>query len=123
MKKYFLGIIVVLVAGTLIYLAFSKKGNSATINPGADIIYFHGQGCPHCANVEEFMVKNNVDNVVKMEKGEIFLNKSNAEIFKQKAASCNIPDNEMGVPLLWVKGRCYSGDKEIIEYLQEQLKK
>lgn len=123
MKKYILGALIVIIAGGLIYLALGKKNTGSTINPNADIIYYHGKGCPHCANVEDFMAKNNVESVVKIEKAEIFFNKDNAAVFKEKAAACGIPQEQMGVPLLWVKGKCYTGDKDIISYFQEQLKK
>ncbi|HLN19432.1 MAG TPA: hypothetical protein VK255_04670 [Patescibacteria group bacterium] len=121
MKKYILVVLIIIIAGGLIYLAFGKKNASATINPDADIIYFHGKGCPHCAIVEDFMEKNNVKNAVSMEDGEIFFNKENAKIFKEKAALCNIAENQMGVPLLWVKGKCYTGDKDIISFFQGEL--
>lgn len=124
MKKYILGAIVIILAGVLIYLAFFQKNtNTASLNPDADIIYFHGKGCPHCEIVAEFMQKNNIANVIKMEDAEIFFNKENAKIFKEKSIACGVTDEkQMGVPLLWVKGKCYTGNKDIVGYFEEQLK-
>jgi len=123
MKKILLAIAILAVAGFLFFL-FKGSSNESTVNQNTDIIYFHGKGCPHCEIVEEFMEKNKVEEEIKMEKGEIFFNKGNAKIFKEKAIACGITDEkEMGVPLLWVRGKCYTGDKDIISYLEEALKK
>ena len=121
MKKILLIAAIVVVAGVLFFALRSDNG-ATVVNKNADIIYFHGKGCPHCDIVEEFMKKNGVEEKIKMENSEIFFNKGNAAVFKEKAIACGITDEkQMGVPLLWVKGKCYSGDKDIISYFEEQL--
>jgi glutaredoxin len=119
-KKILLIVAILAIVGFLFY-EWKNSGESPVVSANADIIYFHGKGCPHCAIVEEFMKKNGVEEKIKMENGEIYFNKENAAIFKEKASTCGIPEDQMGVPLLWVKGKCYTGDKDIISYFEEQL--
>ena len=121
MKKILLIIAIMAIVGFLFYEWRSNIGESPVVSANADIIYFHGKGCPHCLIVEDYMEKNNVEAKIKVEKGEIFFNKENTAIFKEKANACGIPEDQMGVPLLWVKGKCYTGDKDIISYFDEQL--
>lgn len=121
MKKILLMMGIAVVAVFLFFI-FRSNNSSDVINANADIIYFHGKGCPHCEIVQEFIDKNSVGSKIAMESSEVFFNKENQKIFQEKARACNIPEDQMGVPLLWVKGKCYTGDKEIISYFEEQLK-
>ena len=117
----------VLIAVAFVILAaaifFMNKTSEVAKNPGADIIYFQGEGCPHCEIVQEYMAKNNVESVVPMEKAEVFFNKENQKLFQEKAKICKIPEKGMGVPMLWAEGKCLVGDKDIISYFEERLKK
>jgi glutaredoxin-related protein len=40
---------------------------------------YYGNGCPHCAKVEEYIKNNDLD--IKIEQKEVYQNKQNAEEF------------------------------------------
>jgi len=81
--------------------------------------YFWGDGCPHCAIVQEFFDSWEGKDKIQIDKKETWSNPENARLLTQRARACNIPTNEMGVPLL-VKpdGECIGGDQPIIDYFK-----
>lgn len=117
MKYLFIPIIFISV------LIFSGCGNQ-NITPTQDdskIIFFYGQGCPHCKIVEEYFEKNGTREKIGFSEREIYHDKNNAALFEQKATACGIIKEEMGVPLLWTAEKCFVGDKDIISYFNQQL--
>lgn len=114
--------LVVLVLGGLGYLYINhKKSASGPAVSTADTILFYGIGCPHCKIVEDYMTANHVTDKIQMEQREVFANTQNAQLMQEKAGECGIDKNNLGVPLLWVKGKCYSGDTDVIQYFKDQL--
>ena len=79
-------------------------------------ILYYGKGCPHCAKVELFMEKNNINWIVKK---EVWFDKKNAKEFQSILESFKI---ERGwVPFLYIEtetGSFYKmWDSPIISYL------
>jgi glutaredoxin len=88
------------------------------------MIFFYGEGCPHCANVEKFSQDNKVESKVQFEKQEVFNNTQNAYLMTLVATKkCNIPENELGVPFLWDGPdlKCLLGDQDIINFFKEKI--
>ncbi|MDD3285855.1 MAG: cytochrome c biogenesis protein CcdA [Patescibacteria group bacterium] len=79
------------------------------------IILYYGNGCSHCAEVEDFIKNNNFDFYI--EQKEIYQNKANAEEFNQVCAEKGINLMNRGVPFLYAENECFIGDKQIISYL------
>ena len=88
--------------------------------PNADIIIFYGATCPHCKKVNEYIVANNIDKVVKLQHLEVYSNKTNLELMKQKLDQCkNLSDSDKGgVPFMYTPDTCLVGDQPIIDYLK-----
>jgi len=104
-----------------------KQANSANPTPDAtlpktDIILYYGEGCPHCAKVEDYLNKNNVRGKLNFETKEVYSNKDNAQEMAQKANLCGINQNNIGVPFLWDGKNCYVGDSDIIKFFEEKMK-
>ena len=118
MKKYFLLIIAsatILLGGVFF---FSRNSGSSTTTPPpiTSYEYFWGDGCPHCANVEEFMKTWDKKNQTNIQKLEVWYNKENAKLMQERAKACGIEPSGMGVPLLVTpEGKCLTGDTSIIE--------
>jgi hypothetical protein len=121
MNKSFIviGIItVVLLLGGVFLVTRPKKPVELPPYDPAKLIYFWGNGCPHCANVDEFI--NGWENKDKLEvqKFEVWYNNSNQALMSKLAAEkCDLKPQGMSVPLL-IKpdGSCLNGDEPIIEY-------
>ncbi|OGE70924.1 hypothetical protein A2617_02205 [Candidatus Daviesbacteria bacterium RIFOXYD1_FULL_41_10] len=81
--------------------------------------FFWGDGCPHCAKVEEFFKGWEATAPAKINRKEVYKNKENANLLVQRALSCGIPQNELGVPLMVTpEGKCLTGDAPIIDFLK-----
>ena len=106
--------------------AFFVLGNKPVANNAGDsqnlpakinneeIVLYYGETCPHCKIVEAYIANNNFTLKSKIVNKEVFNDKANANELEERARTCSIPNNEIGVPLLWYKNRCYVGDQSII---------
>jgi hypothetical protein len=88
-----------------------------------EIVYFYGEGCPHCVNVDTFVQENKIEEKVSYEKKEVFNNATNAEELTRTAQQCGLPANQVGVPLLYdsSNSKCYVGDVDVINFFKQKL--
>jgi len=119
-KKYFLFVVasaVILLGGVFFFT--KNQGNAMPLStppPITSYEYFWGDGCPHCANVEEFMKTWEKKDQTNIQKLEVWSNRENAQLMQERAKSCGIAPSGMGVPFLVTpEGKCLSGDTPIIE--------
>lgn len=87
-------------------------------NQTQGVILFYGDGCPHCAIVEEYLDSNNVLEQVQYVMKEVYYNQVNANELGEKAKYCGMPTDSIGVPFLWDGSNCYVGDQDIIEFFK-----
>jgi hypothetical protein len=89
----------------------------------SNLVLFFGIGSPWSAKVEEFIVEKKVEEKVKIEKREVFLDPQNKELLRKIANFCNL--EEPTIPLLWdpQQKKCILGYEEIIKYLEENFLK
>ena len=124
-KKAIIIIIVIILAAALFFLWYSTAARvttEPTIVPEG-IILFYGQGCPHCKNVEDFIVQNNIEDSVKFTMLEVWYNKDNQVPLAEVVQKCGINSNEVGVPFLFDGGsKCYIGDIDIINFFKDAAK-
>jgi len=133
-KKIIIPTILFVIVLIFSFLALSQgknKNQPKTSQPAAQenqqiqrnpIILFYGQGCPHCAKVEEYIKENKVKEKISFEEKEVYYNQNNAKELDEKAKSCGIDQNEIGVPFLWDSGKCLIGDQDIINFFKEKMK-
>lgn len=114
-------IIIAVISGMIIigasfgYYIFRK---SSTIFPKTDIILFYGRECPHCQEVEKFLTDNKIADELKFEQAEVWHNKENADLLRQKARQCGIDEDKIGVPFLYVKEKCYVGTPDVENFFK-----
>ncbi len=97
----------------------TASSEAAAIESSVQWKFFHGIGCPHCARVipalEEFEDQNpNVE----IEHYEIYQNRDNGLVFNQLLDEYSFPQNERGVPALFVNDNIYIGDTPIVRFLE-----
>lgn len=85
------------------------------------IIFFYGDGCPHCALVDEYLEKNNIAEKVSFSRKEVYHNRVNAKQLEEKAKACGMPTDSIGVPFLWDGEKCFVGDKEVIDFFKQKI--
>jgi len=108
-----------------IFVLLQNKDNNTVQNnrqtEESQIILFYGDGCPHCAIVEEYIKKNSIKEKLSFGEKEVYHNQNNANDLAQKAQICGIPTNSIGVPFLWDGLKCYVGDQEIIDFFNQKI--
>jgi len=87
------------------------------------IILFYGDGCPHCAIVEEYIKENKIEDNISFTQKEVYYDKGNADELAEKAKICGIPTDYIGVPLLWdgETSKCFVGDQDIIYFFNQKI--
>ena len=109
----------VIVAGVYFTGGFGKSSPIVVPNVSG-IIFFYGDTCPHCKNVEDFIKANNIDKKVKYAMLEVFHDQNNAALLLQKAQICGINQNQLGVPLVWDGKKCYMGEPDVTNFFKAQ---
>jgi len=98
--------------------------NTVVEKKDKQIILYYGETCPHCKVVEQYLAENKVVEKVKYTMKEVMKNQDNALELAEKAKTCNLAADQVGVPFLWdeTSGQCISGDQNIIKYFKEKNK-
>jgi glutaredoxin len=101
----------------------TTSSNTSSNSTSSTIILFYGEGCPHCAKVEEFIKENKIKEKIAFEEKEVYFNKENAKQLVEVAKKCGFNENEIGVPFLWDREnqKCIVGDEPIINFFKEKL--
>ncbi len=108
-----------LVSG-LIYWGLQDGKQSEIVDDQSAIVYYYGEGCPHCKVVNDFLVANpQVAEKVSFQKKEVWSDKGNAKEMERRAKVCNIKPEGMGVPFVYGgDGKCYIGEPEVIGFFK-----
>ena len=101
----------------------TPKTSQQTQTAKAAIHYtlFFGDGCPHCAKVEEFILQNDITNKLPLNSKEVYNNSNNAAELGQAAKACGLPTDSIGVPFLYDGSKCVVGDADIINLFKQKL--
>ena len=121
MKRFFLPGTIILTILAIIGggFFFSKKEEPKVLSLPSSYEYFWGDGCPHCAVVEEFLNSWEGKDKVAIDKKETWSNRENANLLNERVKYCNIRPSEVGVPFLFTpEGKCITGDTPIIDYFK-----
>lgn len=116
MKKFFLpGVVLATLVIVIAGVFFTSKDNSTSLPLPTSYEYFWGDGCPHCATVQEFFDTWDKKDKVSIDKKEVWSNKENALLMRERASYCHLPLSSLAVPFLFTpEGKCISGDQPII---------
>jgi glutaredoxin len=101
----------------------ARMAKKPAISAEEPVILFYGNGCPHCANVEKYLSENKIGEKISFAQKEVFNDKNNATLLGDKASSCGLSTDSIGVPFLWDKatGKCFVGDEEVINYFKTRI--
>ncbi len=109
----------IIIVGGILLVSKGQSPNTNNYPMPADLTYYWGEGCPHCEIVEEFISTWEKKDTIKIDKKEVWNTIENAKELKARYIYCNVPESQMGVPLLFTpEGTCFSGDTPIIDYLK-----
>jgi glutaredoxin len=124
MKKTLIYIVAVIiffavVAGLWIWSSASESKNAVATPVSTDTIFFYGQECPHCQDVEKFVADNKIADQVKFDSLEVWHNNANRDVFLQKVKECGIVEDKAGVPFLYAKGQCIMGTPDVEAFFKQ----
>lgn len=127
MKNTERNVLIIIVIGIIVLFGGLMLAKNYSLRKIADNrqIFFYGEGCPHCLNVEKFVAENKVEEKFKFEKLEVFNNQDNLALMLQYTKKCGLEgDAAMGVPVYWdgQSAQCFSGDEPIINFLKTKIK-
>jgi glutaredoxin len=109
----------------VLYLVLTGKSQGGKVEVSQsskdELVLYYGNGCPHCALVEDFIQKNNVLSKINLKEKEVYYNQKNAEELAEKAKICGMDTNAIGVPFLWDGKKCIVGDSPVIDFLKSKL--
>lgn len=90
-----------------------------------EYILFYGNGCPHCAEVEEYIKENALTKKFTLDQKEVFYNKANRAELNSYLAKHKLSYDKIGVPFLIIESGndCHfvNGDTNIIDYFSSKL--
>lgn len=118
-KPIIIVIVILVLIGYLFLLSKSSNGSETSASNPNEMLYFWSLTCPHCKNVEAFLASFPKRDLIILDKKEISQNSENANLLTKQSATCNIPADQVGVPLLVTKeGKCLTGDTPVIDYFK-----
>lgn len=90
-----------------------------------DYILFYGNGCPHCAKVEEYFKDNKVSDKFDLVSKEVYFNKKNLTEFQSYLKKLNLESSQIWVPFLVInsENECsyINWDESIIDFFQKKM--
>ncbi|MBI2439019.1 MAG: hypothetical protein HYV45_00205 [Candidatus Moranbacteria bacterium] len=105
----------------IVALIWWGLGEDQAKDDPAAIVYYYGEGCPHCKTINEFLEENKVSEKVSFEKKEVWGNKTNARELDRRAQACKVSPEGMGVPFVYGgDGRCYIGEPDVRKFFSEK---
>jgi glutaredoxin len=122
MKKgviFVAGLGIVLIAVLWILISHQEKNSQATPIT-KDIILFYGKECPHCQDVEKFIEENKIMEKVGFDSVEVWHNQANSEVMMEKAKECGLSQENLGVPFVWARGKCFMGGPESEKFFRQE---
>jgi hypothetical protein len=123
MKRFplIISVTTVLIISLGIFLLSRKPSEEFVVTPlPSNYEYFWGEGCPHCANVADFLDSWENTDKIEIEKKEVYEDQENANLLLARAQYCKLPNNQVGVPFLFTpEGKCFVGDTPIISFFEQ----
>lgn len=96
-----------------------------SVGSAQEYILFYGNGCPHCAKVQQYIKDSQINKQFDLHQKEVFFNKTNLKEFNGYIEKHNLTYDKIGVPFLIINSgtdcKYINGDINIIEYFSGKL--
>lgn len=95
------------------------------VNMAQEYILFYGNGCPHCAQVEQYISDNAVDEKIDIDMKEIYFNRDNLADLQVYLDKLGLDTHQIWVPFLVINNEdeCsyINGSQPIIDFFQAKF--
>jgi len=96
-----------------------------SVSMAQEYILFYGNGCPHCAKVEEYIKDTQLSKKLDLVSKEIYFNKKNLSQLQVYLQKLDLDTTQIGVPFLVInnKNECsyINGADPIIDFFQKKM--
>lgn len=111
---------VVVILGGLIWWKNSPK-NSAPPQSNTDgIVLYFGDTCPHCKVVAQYIQDNKIKEKVNFTEKEVYNDAKNSKELVERAKTCGLATDSIGVPFLWDGQKCILGQDDVINFFKQK---
>jgi glutaredoxin len=86
-----------------------------------NITFYSGNNCSDCEKIEKYLGDNSIEDKVAFEEKNVSENKADSEQMAGDAMQCNVDPELFSIPFLWAEGKCYLGEKDIIDFFKQKL--
>lgn len=105
--------------------AFLIRGRYDVVSPSgisspSGTVYYYGADCPHCREVAAFLEENDIAGKVSFDRKEAQRSLSNWKEMLEKARSCGLSEEQIGVPFLYADGHCHVGTPDVLSAFREK---
>lgn len=109
------------IAFIIVLVVWGLWGDSPVTDDPNAIVYYYGEGCPHCKVINEFLESNKIAEKVNFTKKEVWNDRKNAAELNRRAKTCNVQPEGMGVPFVYGgDGKCYIGEPDVKKFFNEK---
>lgn len=98
----------------------TKESLADETNDGAVILYW-AEGCSHCESVKAKIANARIGDKITIVQKEAYNDDSVYKEFFARLKYCQVPEHQMGVPMLWDGEHCYLGVEEIMDTLGKRI--
>ncbi len=117
--------LLILILAAVMVFSWDKKNRQlegeVKIPPKEAIVYYYGETCSHCQEVQKWMSEEKIEEKIKIEKKEVWNNQKNSLELTKVAEFCRLNSSSIGVPFLFADGQCFIGVPEVKRVLTEKL--
>ena len=96
------------------------KTAALSVGSNVKVVYFYGEGCPHCARVKP-LIDGLESRGVKVQHFEVFANRDNLRLLNEYFERFNVPVADRGVPAVFIGDSYLVGDANILNGLESLL--
>ncbi len=82
------------------------------------LYFFYGEGCPHCGRVEPFIRSLGENPTIQVEVFEVYNQRENSVLLQKYFSTYEVPQNQRGVPVVFIGDTYLVGDTPILESLE-----
>ncbi|RLE47178.1 MAG: hypothetical protein DRJ31_09255, partial [Candidatus Methanomethylicota archaeon] len=116
----FLAFTVLYVVALSVDVSSNVENRSLRVVGNVSVVYFYGEGCPHCARVKPLIDTLESKGVI-IQRFEVFADRDNLRLLNEYFERFNVPVADRGVPAVFVKDSYLVGDANILENLEHLL--
>ncbi|PIW95201.1 MAG: hypothetical protein COZ85_01180 [Candidatus Moranbacteria bacterium CG_4_8_14_3_um_filter_34_16] len=82
---------------------------------------YSSDNCSNCAKIEKYFMENDIKNKIGYDEKNIDKNEADFEQMAEDVAYCDINIESFNVPFLWAQRKCYTNEKDIINFFNQKL--